>query len=319
MRFSREALIKSLPPLDQYCSSRASTELRSYLKHYQLASLSGSCKYSIGRLLLDEVQVAVQRFSQTQRESCRGSIVVVHGYMDHMGLYQHLIKYLYACGFDVICYDLSGHGLSDGAPLDVESFEHYAIQLDQLLRHPSLSLQHPVHLIGQSTGGAIICGRQRLLADPHALPGGQCVLLAPLIRPALWRSIKRRFRWLKYVLRRVPRRLSQNSHDPEFIEFIAQHDPLQHKVIPVGWIGAMLAWGDWIEQQAAFDTRLHIIQGTDDLTVDWQHNMAIFERLYPNSRFNFIENARHHLVNESEHYRKLLFKYLDAALCEQAQ
>ena len=46
----------------------------------------------------------------------RGTLVLLHGYYDHMGLYRHVIDWALGLGFAVIACDLPGHGLSSGAP-----------------------------------------------------------------------------------------------------------------------------------------------------------------------------------------------------------
>ena len=314
--FERTHLVRSLLPFNQAQEGLCNPHIDAYLRHYKLHPLTKISRYKIGHIVLDEITTAVQSFVQNEQTTCRGSTILVHGYMDHTGLYAKLISHLLNQQLDVICYDLSGHGLSGGSPLAVEDFEHYARQLNQLLTHPDIQLSQPIHLIGQSTGGAIICAQQKLLSHSAPLNGGQRILLAPLARPAMWRSIKRRFRWLKYVVRRTPRRYSRSSHDAEFLNFIAEHDPLQHQEIPVNWIGAMLAWGDWLEAQSACDDHIHVIQGTDDQTVDWQHNIEVFKQVYPDLQLHLINGARHHLVNESTKFRQQVFQHIEEILKE---
>lgn len=308
--FDRSLLIKSLDTFSKTKKGIPNAEVESYLRHYQLHALAKASDYRIGRLKLDEILVAVQFFQQQTPFIAKGIVIITHGYMDHVGLYGHLIQVAFECGFDVVAYDMSGHGLSEGNPLDVDDFEHYALQLDELIKYirRDEGINLPIHLIGQSTGGAVICAQHLLLDEPLGLSGGKRILLAPLIRPAMWKSIQRRFRWLKYVISRVPRRYSRSSHDEAFVHFISDNDPLQHDQIPVGWIGAMLAWGEWVEQQQPSQEPLYIIQGDADKTVAWEHNMAVFKRIYPKVDISIVPEARHHLVNESDEFRTQVFE-----------
>lgn len=301
--FDRDILIRGLPPFQRAQPGIPTESVRGYLGFYHLLDLAEKSHYRIGRMCLDEVCVTLQCFSQTENNGKRGSVILIHGYMDHVGLYQHLIYELFGQGFDILCYDLTGHGLSDGDPLSVDDFQHYATQLSELLAQMDQDMVYPVHLIGQSTGAAVLMAHQLLFTDKKTPQLGERILLAPLVRPRLWRSIRRKFRWFKYVLRRIPRRYSRNSHDKAFTRFITQEDPLQHREIPVSWIGAMLAWGDWVEKHKPVPGKLHMIQGTDDGTVDWHHNMAVLGRVYPDLELTLIEEARHHLVNEVPLYR----------------
>ncbi|WP_415904592.1 alpha/beta hydrolase [Neptuniibacter sp. QD48_55] len=309
--FDRDLLVKGLRPYIETGFGIPSESVRAYLACYGLLDIAEKSNYRIGRIALDEVSVTLQSFSVLDRSRNRGTVVLVHGYMDHVGLYQHLIDDLLKSGFDLLCYDLSGHGLSDGDPLAVDDFQHYATQLAELLASLDQELSYPVHLVGQSTGGAVVMAHQLLFTDQTMPSLGERVLLAPLVRPSLWRSIQRKFRWLKYVLRQVPRRYSQNSHDDDFIRFLREGDCLQHREIPVSWVGAMLAWGDWIEAHLPVPGRIHMIQGTLDSTVDWQHNMAVLGRLYPEMELTLIDEAKHHLVNETPQYRDQVFNQIE--------
>lgn len=314
--FDRSSLIKTLPAYSRSAIGLPNAQIESYLRFYSLYDLAISSHYCFGRLELEGVETAVQSFSQRNEGKTQATVVVIHGYMDHMGLYHHLLRFLYNAGYNVVCFDLSGHGLSEGDPLYVDDFEHYALQLDRLIHYLPQGSTKPIHLVGQSTGAAIVCAQSLLLDRPQSINNGHRILLAPLIRPTLWKSIKRRFRWLRYVIRRVPRHFSLSSHDECFVRFIAERDPLQHKQIPVAWVGAMLAWGDWFEQQSPTALPVSIIQGTSDRTVDWRGNLEVMDRVFPNNELCLIEHARHHLVNESEHYRSQVFSCIEAILSQ---
>lgn len=57
-----------------------------------------------------------------------------------------------------------------------------------------------------------------------------------------------------------------------------------------------------------------MIQGTDDGTVDWRHNMAVLGRLFPELELTLIKDAKHHLVNESPVYRQQAFNQITRIL-----
>ena len=44
----------------------------------------------------------------------RGTVVVLHGYLDHVGVHSRLIRFLLGTGHAVAAYDMPGHGLSSG-------------------------------------------------------------------------------------------------------------------------------------------------------------------------------------------------------------
>src|SRR4051812_48110748 len=55
----------------------------------------------------------------------KGTILLVHGYSEHSGRYFHFAKFLVQHGFDVITFDLPGHGRSEGRRSDIENFQDY--------------------------------------------------------------------------------------------------------------------------------------------------------------------------------------------------
>ena len=55
---------------------------------------------------------------------------------------------------------------------------------------------------------------------------------------------------------------------------------------------------------------VQIIQGTDDGTVDWRKNLPLISEKFPAGRAHLLDDARHHLVNESAVFRERLFARL---------
>ena len=55
---------------------------------------------------------------------------------------------------------------------------------------------------------------------------------------------------------------------------------------------------------------VQIIQGTDDGTVDWRKNLPLIREKFPTGCAHLLDNARHHLVNESAAFRDPLFARL---------
>jgi len=66
------------------------------------------------------------------------------------------------------------------------------------------------------------------------------------------------------------------------------------------------------------ETLIHIIQGTGDTTVDWQRNLPLIKNKFPQSTVYKIDDARHHLVNESEDYRAMAFEKVSEILSKES-
>ncbi len=56
------------------------------------------------------------------------------------------------------------------------------------------------------------------------------------------------------------------------------------------------------------------MQGEQDATVEWQHNLDVLEDKFNQPRRLLLPDARHHLVNEREALRQQYFEFLTSQL-----
>jgi alpha-beta hydrolase superfamily lysophospholipase len=243
----------------------------------------------------------------------KGTLVVMHGYYDHLGLFGHAIELGLQQGFAVLAFDLPGHGLSSGEQVAIDSFDQYADVLEVVLGAAQKCLPAPYYALGQSTGGAVLLNYlwryERARTQPLL---ERIALCAPLVLPRAWRYSG----YFLYVLvhafiKRMPRGRSRTSHDPEFIRFVDEQDCLQSRTLSVRWVGAMKAWDAQFRRFPALDKSLLVVQGTGDLTVAWRYNLQQIRRALPNARIELIPGAGHQLVNESSELRAQVFTVIN--------
>jgi alpha-beta hydrolase superfamily lysophospholipase len=237
------------------------------------------------------------------------TLLLVHGYFDHVGLYRHLIGHGLERGCDVVAFDLPGHGLSTGAEAETEDFDEYRCALRDVLLAVE-PLPGPRYAIGQSTGGAVIM--EYLYRDPP-VPLDRIVLLAPLVRPCNWLQVRTAHALLHRFVDRIPRRFADNSQDAEFLAFV-RTDPLQSRTISVKWIGALRRWLEDFRLRKPRTEAMLVVQGDADETVDWRYNIPRIRQLFPRARFHFVPGGRHHLANESADIRSDIYKVIDPYL-----
>lgn len=259
-------------------------------------------------------EIVTQYFKPLSKNS-QGTMIFLHGYFDHAGIYQHIIKHCLDQNFGVVVFDMPGHGLSSGKAASIESFDLYSEALLRVLdTMASGELPAPWHLLGQSTGAAVMI--DCLLKNRFAkqFPLSKYVALAPLLRPYAWQTSRILFFLSRLFLSSTKRKFSKNSHDQKFLDFLKFEDPLQSRRLMRDWILAMVKYQEQFELAEVNQTPLHIIQGTGDTTVDWKYNLENFKIKFPNALIEQIPDARHHLVNESEVYRNQVFSAVDRAL-----
>jgi alpha-beta hydrolase superfamily lysophospholipase len=249
-------------------------------------------------------------------ENAKGTVVVVHGYYDHVGVFDHPIRFALQHNFSVLAFDLPGHGLSSGEPAVINSFNQYGDVLADILQQSAAIMPQPLYAIGQSTGCAVLLNYlwRYAIAQDALERFEKIVLCSPLVLPRGWRGIhmgKYVYAVLRHFIRRIARTFSKSSHDAVFNQFLKEQDLLQAKILSLAWVGAMKAWHEMVLHFAPLQKEFLIVQGTEDMTVDWQYNLPLLQQKLPNAKVVLIENAGHQLVNESDEYRTQVFAAID--------
>ncbi|WP_027707572.1 alpha/beta hydrolase [Zooshikella ganghwensis] len=308
--FFLEHLQQGFRPLSLESPLQPTAQELAYFSYYGIdfAKQLPDVAHYFGWLESPPYMVACHVYKQPNPKGC---FFLLHGYYDHIGLYKHVIRFLLEQGFDVFAFDLPGHGLSSGSRASIQMFSEYESALSRCLQFSENQLPKPWHIIGQSTGGAVtIDYLQRNQFDLTTSPFQHVVLLAPLVRPRAWRQSLFAYFLLKPFIRRLNRRYTANSTDSSFVEFIRHADPLQPANLSVEWVGALHHWIKEIENSRKSPLTPIIIQGEQDLTVDWQHNLKVLDKIFTQPKKLILPSAKHHLANESETIRKRYFKFL---------
>lgn len=293
--------------------SDAACVAEDYLAHYGLAPLADSShRLEAGLIQAGAFTLWCQLWTPPAPV---GTAVVVHGYLDHQGLYAHLLVHLLANGWRVLLWDLPGHGLSSGARAAIEDFTDYEHCLDavraRLSRHLEAAAEHsgPWLGVGQSTGAGVLAS--------HALHGSGLdwaglVLLAPLVRPCGWPQTRWLHRLVLPFTETLPRRYRANSSNPDFLHFLRHQDPLQNDSVSLVWVSAMRRWMPRLQEAPPSLVATLVLQGEQDTTVDWRYNLGVLVKRFPRAEIYRHPSAGHHLVNETAEIREPLFERIRA-------
>lgn len=297
MNWDRDRLLMELGKFSFRSKVSVKGEISHYYDFYDMTFYRefDGLEQRVGWLDASDFRIVMQSFKPVDP---KGTVFVFHGYFDHAGIYHHLIRFLIKAGYAVVIYDMPGHGLSSGRQASIQSFQQYQDAMDACLTACKGHLPKPYHCAGQSTGGAVLIDRL-LNTESHGNVFDKVVLLAPLVRPKGWDSIKKLHSVVKPFFKVWYRSFAKNSEDTKFLQFLKDHDPLQSKYLAVDWISALRDWVPHIESAKKLQCKVLIVQGTSDLTVDWRHNMGVLKRLFSEVKIAYVENANHHLVNES--------------------
>lgn len=302
----RAKTARELPHLSLDWPSDPSEALQGYCAFYALDQLKA--RHLQGYLRAGDHRIHVQIF-QPLIETV-GTVWLLHGYLEHSGLYQPMIAELLAQNFAVITLDLPGHGLSSGEETGIAEFSVYQAMLkdvhDWVTQQQSSALPHPWLGIGQSTGCAIwmdhvltTCVRK------HSPIVERVLLISPLVRPAksAWWQNPIGLSLIRQVKHNVPRKFRRNNSNPEYLRFVRLEDPLQSRKMAMSWILALSRWMPYMEGLPASRFPVWLVQGERDQTVDWRYNMAYVKRKFRLKVTLQLEDASHQLINECKEIR----------------
>jgi alpha-beta hydrolase superfamily lysophospholipase len=234
----------------------------------------------------------------------RRAVVLVHGFAEHSGRYDHLGTWLAERACAVHAYDHRGHGRSEGPRCHVDRFDEFLDDLEDLLhlvrgQHPGL----PVALVGHSMGGLIVAAllSQRQPSIQAAATSGAAL--------ALSQDVSRLRIRLARLLRSVLPRLQIDSgidpeglsRDPEVVRRYVE-DPLVGSRMTTSLAAELLAA---VERTARGAQHVHVplllLHGEDDPLCPVAGSRAFHEAL-PGAAADLrtYPRLRHEIFNEPE-------------------
>lgn len=158
------------------------------------------------------------------------TLVIVHGFGEHSGRYEHLVEWMVSQGCNVYGFDLRGHGRSPGPRGHIRAWAEFREDLRRFLRLvEAMEAPTPLFLMGHSLGGLIVLecalrgllGLRGIIASAPALgqpPVSPMLLVAASVLSRIWPGAS-------FRVFLDPARLSR---DPEVIKAYRQ-DPLVHQ------------------------------------------------------------------------------------------
>ena len=229
-------------------------------------------------------------------------IVLVHGYGEHCGRYEHTASDLARAGFEVHAYDQQGHGRSGGTRCHVRRFEHLLDDLEGFVaavraERPPL----PVTVVGHSMGGLVVAA---YASQRNPKVAGVVTSGAALAMPEdVSRTRVIAAHALKWLAPRISfaSQLDPNglSRDPEVVRAYLE-DPLVQRRITASLASEIMSA---MKSTVAATVRVPmlLLHGEDDPICPVAGSRIFFEQLKVTQRgFHTYPELRHEIFNEPE-------------------
>lgn len=236
----------------------------------------------------------------------RAELVIVHGYAEHSGRYEHVAEFMTGRGYAVHALDLRGHGQSDGDRALVRSFAPLLDDVDLFLsRVRERAEGRPIFLLGHSMGGTTVT----LDAATRRPDVRGLVISAAVLETGtggIWRSLMAR---LMIAIGRVVPKLGLRalasdtvSRDPKVVA-LYDSDPLNYRgKIPAGTVGAMMRAVRAIDSRMpAIALPILILHGTADALTDPEGSRRLYEHVGSKDKtLKLYDGLFHEILNEPE-------------------
>ncbi len=288
----------TIEPIETVDPTGYSEAVKAYFAHYGLDGDWCGARHLFGSFESAGFTLAAHLYKPAQYTA---AVVLLHGYLNHTGQFRHLIRYLLENGFAVAVYDLPGHGLSGGESAAIDSFDQYVQTTQDFMQVVRNHLDGPYYVIGFSTGAAILI---EMMLENSAADFEKIVLAAPLIHWTAYEQSKGTYKTYVQFTDKIARFHRKNSSDKDYLIFNKTQDYLHAKHLSLKWVKALFDWNDKIEPMAACDRNMLILQGDKDGTVDWEYNLDLIGKKFPNADIQKISGANHELFNEAAEYKQ---------------
>jgi len=252
-----------------------------------------------------DVDIAVFEFNNAGPASPWA--LLTHGLFDNCGYMATLINHLEAKGYNVLCYDLPGHGLSSHDVSDIGEFENYSRLLDTVLQKRPYDWRL---FAAHSTGSVSV------YHPSSDLPFRQILLFAPLVLTRSSPAVDVFARSTPEMLDTLPRIFLDNTSSEDFNAF-HRDDPHQPREIDLDWVRAWARWQKQFRRLPALSASPEVVvfQGDQDRVVEWVENLPLLTRRFgAQLSIRMVPGASHSLLNEAEPHRALLLEHIDAVI-----
>lgn len=229
-------------------------------------------------------------------------VVLVHGFAEHIGRYNDLIRLLNQANLSVLGLELRGHGRSHGKRGYIDSIEQYEEDLDAAVLHAKKLTKHKkVFLLAHSMGGLVAS----LYAAHHPNQISGMVLSSPLFQIAVqvpgWKQQLSKLMSSFLPWFSLPNTMESRflTHDAAIVRAY-NDDPLVFHHVTARWFQIMMQiTPKALEAASQIQVPLLLQLSQDDHVVDFETSKEWYSHLTGiDSSLKIYEGFYHEIYNE---------------------
>jgi alpha-beta hydrolase superfamily lysophospholipase len=237
-------------------------------------------------------------------------VIVTHGVGEHRGRHNYWLSDDFK-NYNVVLYDLRGHGESEGMRGDVRDFDDYLKDIDSVCDFLATECgMKKFYLFGHSMGG-LITARWLQMRKNRALYPSKTILSAPglgtvgvlgLITSSIPAIVYKKLTCLPSLPLGGMLDLTKLSHNPQvYKDYVS--DPLNIlKVHSHLYFDLLNKAKETFSKPLAPRTPLLVIMGSADGVVSTDLVKNYFDEFEPRAEFVLVKDAYHELYMETDEY-----------------
>jgi len=250
-------------------------------------------------------------------------IIITHGIGEHLGRHLYMSD-LFVGKYNLVFYDLRGHGLSTGEDAYVADFNDFIFDLEELLGVLRKRFRMESYLLFGHSMGALITARFLQVQAQRDFYPQKVFINAP---PVGFSGVAGQIvSWVPYTflegLTKIPAStklgglvdLNYLSHDPmvrkEYEEDQHNHLKLHTKLV----LEMAKCSAETFSRPIYPHCPSFVSVGSQDKIVSYSQLISYFQVIEKNFDLQVIDGAFHEIHNEIEKYRDPYFKYLKTCL-----
>jgi len=238
-------------------------------------------------------------------ENAVSNVLLVHGYTDHSGRYEELATIFNANNIALYCFDLRGHGKSDGEKTSIAFFDEYITDLKTIANHINV----PFYLMGHSMGG--------LISTKYALQHQEHIQGLILSAPALIQNAsatKFKIKLVLFLSKLLSKKRSKIKIDTELLSTdklvvdVYNNDPLVNN-IGANWnfLGELMrAMNSIPESLSKLDTPVIIFHDEKDKLSNPKGSKMLIDRCASQEKSLTLLNNRGHELLQGENSKTVI-------------